>query len=262
MALGPRTSSAHSSRRSSAISRQDSSAGRRRQSKWRCARRDKDVGDAGHNEPVTIGNERRTQYSGCPLQSRPPKHTGSPDLADPNVVSPPTTTAQPMAVRVLDTVAHQPFVVSEIVGPTTPRLVLYFVPRLLVYFIESAKYTSSALISLRRSAFIAATAARRAWKRCCTAPSLTLSGSPVNSRFCSVSPPRNSRSLGAPYTSRAAQRDAPMRVTKRATVFDRWMAMIEGICNSAGQWGEPVALARHSAPELQSRSRCARGDKA
>ena len=46
--------------------------------------------------------------------------------------------AQPMAVRVLDTLAHQPFVVSVIVGPTTPRLVLYFVPRLVVYFVESA----------------------------------------------------------------------------------------------------------------------------
>src|SRR2546430_1550647 len=47
-------------------------------------------------------------------------------------------------------------------------------------------------------AFTAATAAGRAWKRCGPAPSPPLPGSPVNSRFCSVSPPRNSRSLGAP----------------------------------------------------------------
>src|SRR5438874_12598201 len=40
------------------------------------------------------------------------------------------------------------------VGPTTPLVVLYAVPRLLVYFTESAKYASSAVIRLRRSDFI------------------------------------------------------------------------------------------------------------
>src|SRR5438105_9979061 len=42
------------------------------------------------------------------------------------------------------------------VGPTTPVVVLYAVPRLLVYFTESAKYASSAVIRLRRSDFIEA----------------------------------------------------------------------------------------------------------
>src|SRR6267154_4169517 len=40
------------------------------------------------------------------------------------------------------------------VGPTTPLVTLYAVPRLLVYFTESAKYASSAVIRLRRSDFI------------------------------------------------------------------------------------------------------------
>src|SRR5204862_310687 len=40
------------------------------------------------------------------------------------------------------------------VGPTTPLVVAYCVPRLLVYFTESAKYASSAVIRLRRSDFI------------------------------------------------------------------------------------------------------------
>src|SRR5216110_1373493 len=42
------------------------------------------------------------------------------------------------------------------VGPTTPLVVAYAVPRLLVYFTESAKYASSAVIRLRRSDFIEA----------------------------------------------------------------------------------------------------------
>src|SRR6266513_343937 len=42
------------------------------------------------------------------------------------------------------------------VGPTTPVVVAYAVPRLLVYFTESAKYASSAVIRLRRSDFIEA----------------------------------------------------------------------------------------------------------
>src|SRR5580765_3863813 len=42
------------------------------------------------------------------------------------------------------------------VGPTTPLVVAYAVPRLLVYFTESAKYASSAVIRLRRSDFMEA----------------------------------------------------------------------------------------------------------
>src|SRR5712691_11672246 len=40
------------------------------------------------------------------------------------------------------------------VGPTTPVVVAYAVPRLLVYFTESAKYASSAVTRFRRSDFI------------------------------------------------------------------------------------------------------------
>src|SRR5206468_10904395 len=40
------------------------------------------------------------------------------------------------------------------VGPTTPLVVAYAVPKLLVYFTESAKYASSAVARLRRSDFI------------------------------------------------------------------------------------------------------------
>src|SRR5438874_10195666 len=40
------------------------------------------------------------------------------------------------------------------VGPTTPLVVLYAVPRLFVYLTESAKYASSAVIRFRRSDFI------------------------------------------------------------------------------------------------------------
>src|SRR5213596_3326373 len=42
------------------------------------------------------------------------------------------------------------------VGPTTPVVVAYAVPRLVVYFTESAKYASSAVIRFRRSDFIEA----------------------------------------------------------------------------------------------------------
>src|SRR5437762_5136723 len=42
------------------------------------------------------------------------------------------------------------------VGPTTPVVVAYWVPRLLVYFTESAKYASSAVIRFRKSDFIEA----------------------------------------------------------------------------------------------------------
>src|SRR6266705_654643 len=42
------------------------------------------------------------------------------------------------------------------VGPRTPLVVAYPVPRLVVYFTESAKYASSAVTRLRRSDFIEA----------------------------------------------------------------------------------------------------------
>src|SRR6267142_1321477 len=64
--------------------------------------------------------------------------------------------AQVFVVVVCDTVAVKPLAVTVIVGPTTPLVVLYAVPRLLVYLTESAKYASSAVIRLRRSDFIEA----------------------------------------------------------------------------------------------------------
>src|SRR5258705_4504763 len=63
---------------------------------------------------------------------------------------------QVFVVVVCDTVAVKPSAVTAIVGPTTPVVVAYAVPRLLVYFTESAKYASSAVIKLRRSDFIEA----------------------------------------------------------------------------------------------------------
>src|SRR5258708_27619936 len=62
--------------------------------------------------------------------------------------------AQVFVVVVCDTVAVKPSAVTAMVGPTTPLVVAYAVPRLLVYFTESAKYASSAVIRLRRSDFI------------------------------------------------------------------------------------------------------------
>src|SRR6266536_1908710 len=64
--------------------------------------------------------------------------------------------AQVFVVVVCDTVAVEPSAVTAMVGPTTPLVTLYAVPRLLVYFTESAKYASSAVIRLRRSDFIEA----------------------------------------------------------------------------------------------------------
>src|SRR5256885_7972468 len=66
----------------------------------------------------------------------------------------PYTTLFRSVVVVCDTVAVNPFAVTVMVGPTTPLVVAYAVPRLLVYFTESAKYASSAVIRLRRSDFI------------------------------------------------------------------------------------------------------------
>src|SRR6185295_5311833 len=65
-------------------------------------------------------------------------------------------TAHVLVVVVCDTVAVKPSAVTVIVGPRTPRVVLYAVPKALVYLTESAKYASSAVIRLRRSDFIEA----------------------------------------------------------------------------------------------------------
>src|SRR5882762_5732203 len=84
----------------------------------------------------------------------PYTHFGSPSLlAGANEVVP-TYTAHVFVVVVCDTVAVNPLAVTAMVGPTTPLVVLYAVPRLFVYFTESAKYASSAVIRLRRSDFI------------------------------------------------------------------------------------------------------------
>src|SRR6266478_7736678 len=64
--------------------------------------------------------------------------------------------AQVFVVVVWLTVAVKPSAVTEMFGPSTPLVVLYAVPRLFVYFTESAKYASSAVIRLRRSDFIEA----------------------------------------------------------------------------------------------------------
>src|SRR6266699_2690855 len=61
---------------------------------------------------------------------------------------------QVFVVVVWVTVAVNPSAVTAMVGPTTPVVVAYAVPRLLVYFTESAKYASSAVIRLRKSDFI------------------------------------------------------------------------------------------------------------
>src|SRR5215471_5832597 len=55
---------------------------------------------------------------------------------------------------VLVIVAVQPSPVTVIVPSTLPVVTAKFVPRLLVYFTESAKYASSAVTRLRRSVFI------------------------------------------------------------------------------------------------------------
>src|SRR5712671_4895855 len=64
--------------------------------------------------------------------------------------------AHVLVVVVCDTVAVKPLAVTVIVGPTTPLVVAYAVPKALVYLTESAKYASSAVIRLRRSDFIEA----------------------------------------------------------------------------------------------------------
>src|SRR6266542_3148089 len=83
-------------------------------------------------------------------------HFGSPSLLAGASDVDPTYTAHVLVVVVCDTVAVKPSAVTAMVGPTTPLVTLYAVPRLLVYFTESAKYASSAVIRLRRSDFIEA----------------------------------------------------------------------------------------------------------
>src|SRR5882724_7700845 len=98
------------------------------------------------------GFPRRSDASG----QRPYTHFGSPSLLAGASDEDPTYTAQVLVVVVCDTVAVKPSAVTAMVGPTTPLVTLYAVPRLLVYFTESAKYASSAVIRLRRSDFIEA----------------------------------------------------------------------------------------------------------
>src|SRR2546426_11851573 len=50
----------------------------------------------------------------------------------------------------------EPLSDGTLVGPTTPLVVANAVPRLVVYFTESAKYASSAVTRFRRSDFIEA----------------------------------------------------------------------------------------------------------
>src|SRR5467141_3925545 len=87
---------------------------------------------------------------------RPYAHFGSPSLLAGASAVEPTYTEHVFVVVVCVTLAVNPSAVTVIVGPTTPVVVAYAVPRLLVYFTESAKYASSAVIKLRRSDFIEA----------------------------------------------------------------------------------------------------------
>src|SRR6266705_7012604 len=98
------------------------------------------------------GYPRRSDASG----QRPYAHFGSPSLLAGAKDVVPTYTAHVLVVVVWDTLAVNPLAVTVMVGPTTPLVVAYAVPRLLVYFTESAKYASSAVIRLRRSDFIEA----------------------------------------------------------------------------------------------------------
>src|SRR6266481_10156929 len=88
------------------------------------------------------------------LGQRPYAHFGSPSLLAGASAVEPTYTAHVLVVVVWVTLAVNPSAVTTMVGPTTPVVVAYAVPRLLVYFTESAKYASSAVIRFRRSDFI------------------------------------------------------------------------------------------------------------
>src|SRR5439155_15165809 len=96
------------------------------------------------------GQPRRPDASG----QRPYAHFGSPSLLAGAKDVVPTYTAHVLVVVVWDTLAVNPLAVTVMVGPTTPVVVAYAVPRLLVYFTESAKYASSAVIRLRRSSLV------------------------------------------------------------------------------------------------------------
>src|SRR5438132_14318217 len=75
--------------------------------------------------------------------------------------------AQVLVVVVCFTHAVQPSADVAMVGPTTPLVVANAVPRLVVYFTESAKYASSAVTRFRRSDFIEARSEeRRVGKNC------------------------------------------------------------------------------------------------
>src|SRR6266550_4547263 len=105
--------------------------------------------DAPKNNAAGI-TPRRIRASG----QWPYTHFGSPSLLAGASDVDPTYIEQVLVVVVCDTVAVKPSAVTAMVGPTTPLVTLYCVPRLLVYFTESAKYASSAVIRLRRSDFI------------------------------------------------------------------------------------------------------------
>src|SRR2546427_4752 len=68
----------------------------------------------------------------------------------------PTENAQGFVVGVCVTHAVQPSADVAMVGPTTPLVVENAVPKLVVYFTESAKYASSAVTRFRRSDFVEA----------------------------------------------------------------------------------------------------------
>src|SRR6267378_917964 len=85
------------------------------------------------------GFPRRSDASG----QRPYTHFGSPSLLAGASDVEPTYTEQVLVVVVCVTVAVKPSAVTAMVGPTTPVVVEYAVPRLLVYFTESARYAFS-----------------------------------------------------------------------------------------------------------------------
>src|SRR2546422_1185143 len=103
-----------------------------------------------------IGEDDSPPTPSVPSDQKPYAHFGSPSLLAGAKDVVPTYTAHVLVVVVWDTLAVNPLAVTVMVGPTTPVVVAYAVPRLLVYFTESAKYASSAVIRLRRSDFIEA----------------------------------------------------------------------------------------------------------
>src|SRR2546422_2429335 len=103
-----------------------------------------------------IGEDDSPPTPSVPSDQKPYAHFGSPSLLAGAKDVVPTYTAHVLVVVVWDTLAVNPSAVPVMVGPMTPLVVLYAVPRLLLYFTESAKYASSAVIRLRRSDFIEA----------------------------------------------------------------------------------------------------------